>query len=149
MRFRAWYSSYFLLKFTLNLRSKRSSTCESGMWSEVQHRGGMCAGSLTAIRNRRFKHEWHMRWPQESFAVLEDGSSSEHVRHSTFFAEASDEGLFRKKVSRKDSRLFLWGLGGELCSDVDGSLGSSSTTAGSPWLLGGVLSRTTVRGLGW
>jgi hypothetical protein len=70
----------------------------------------MWAGSLTAMRKRRFKHEWHMRWPQESFAVLFEGNSSMQVRHSTRLVEMSEEGFLRKIESMKDSRLFFGGL---------------------------------------
>ena len=88
-----------------------------------------------------------MRWPQESFAVLLEGKSSEQVRHSTRLVEVSEDGLLRKIESMKDSRLFFGGLADWMVSG-DGLRTSSSITAGSAWAFGGDRSRTTVRGRG-
>lgn len=54
--------------------------------------GGICAGSVTDMVKIRFKHEWHMRWPQESFAVRKTGTSSApQVRQSTTLGFAGGE----------------------------------------------------------
>jgi len=50
------YSWNFLFHWTLNLSSKSRSAYFNGMCSEVQHRGGMWAGSLTERVNWRLRH---------------------------------------------------------------------------------------------
>ena len=72
-RFLVVYSWYLTFHFILNLVSKSFSTCLRGMWSAVQHLGGMCCGSVRDKVKIRRRHAWHMRWLQARRAVREAG----------------------------------------------------------------------------
>lgn len=68
------------------------------MWSVVQQRGGMWAGSETDMVNILLRHEWHMRWLQESLADREMGTeSSPQVRQEIFFSEGGGRGVMKEE----------------------------------------------------
>jgi len=81
-RFLCEYSRNFWFHFFLNLMSNRPSAYLIGMCC-LQQAGGICCGSLVDNLNNSFRQESHMRWPHLSLAVLLDGISSKHARHST------------------------------------------------------------------
>lgn len=82
----------------MKLTSNRLSTCFNGMQSDVQHLGGIWAGSLTDSLKLRFKHDLHIRCPHFSLAVFVDGRSSRQTTHSTLFTHTHTlfirDGLF-------------------------------------------------------
>ena len=66
----------------------------------------MCAGSETDMVNILLRHEWHMRWLQESLAERDMGTSSEpHVRHEIFFSGTGGRGVTKEANIEAD---FLW-----------------------------------------
>ena len=76
------------------------------MWSDVQQRGGMWAGSETDMVNILLRHEWHMRWLHESLAEREMGTSSEpHVRQEVFFSGGGARGVMKDENMEEP---FLW-----------------------------------------
>lgn len=82
IRFFVVYSWYLRFHFILNFTSKSFSTCLRGIWSDVQHFGGICCGSVTDMMKIRFKHAWHIRCEHRSFADLLTGISSDRqARH--------------------------------------------------------------------
>lgn len=86
MRLRVEYSTYFLFQVLLNSLSNRRSTCFRGIVAAVQHLGGMCCGSVMDNLKLRLRHEWHIRWPHLSLAVLREGRSSMQTTHSTLMS---------------------------------------------------------------
>jgi hypothetical protein len=72
------------------------------MCSDVQHFGGIWAGSVTDIVKILRRQSWHILWLHASFAVLIIGTSSEpQVRQFTFFKLICVVGVLRSKLDNK------------------------------------------------
>lgn len=107
-------SANFLFQVFLKPLSNSRSTCFRGMWSVVQHLGGMFCGSVRDNLKLRLRQEWHMRWPHLSLADFEDGtSSSMQTTHSTLSLVSKEVYVVAKLGKRGSSqldRLLRWSL---------------------------------------